>query len=90
MSWGTDLVHEPLLSAQSPLAPYNYGDMDVYDLAVFTAREIRAGTELTFDYLDKAPMTMKKKTELVLIIKRARRERSDQQSAKKCHKWLWM
>ena len=32
---------------------YNHADAYVYDLALFTVRPIQAGTELTFNYLDK-------------------------------------
>ena len=32
---------------------YNKHDCKVYDIAFFACRDIRAGEELTFDYLDK-------------------------------------
>ncbi|KAF2189534.1 SET domain-containing protein [Zopfia rhizophila CBS 207.26] len=62
---------------------YNKHDCRVYDIAFFACREIRAGEELTFDYLDKEEEDEieepEDKAEAVPCLC----------GAEKCRKWLW-
>ncbi|KAI9740806.1 MAG: hypothetical protein M1835_003111, partial [Candelina submexicana] len=74
---------------------YNHGDLRVYDLAFFTISEIPAGTELTFDYLDKDADDDDDKDSQVKASDR-KGEKGEVRpteclcGAKKCRKWLWM
>ena len=47
---------EPNLSIYT--VSYNHSDQNLYDLAFFALDEIRAGTELTFDYKDENDRTV--------------------------------
>ncbi|KAI9698927.1 MAG: hypothetical protein M1836_003116 [Candelina mexicana] len=73
---------------------YNHGDLRVYDLTFFTIREIPAGTELTFDYLDKDADDDDEDTQVKASDRKG--EKGEVRpteclcGAKKCRKWLWM
>ncbi len=76
---------------------YNHSDNMVYDLAFFAIREIPAGTELTFDYLDKDAEDDEDDEDDDEV--KATDRKGDKGEvkpteclcgAKNCRKWLWM
>lgn len=60
---------------------YNKHDHRVYDLAFFAIRDIAAGEELTFDYLDKEEADGEEEAPDGAVRCLC--------NAPKCRKWLW-
>ncbi|KAI9814479.1 MAG: hypothetical protein M1832_005885 [Thelocarpon impressellum] len=65
-------------------ASYNHSDPSYYHLAFFAKEEIEAGTELTFDYLDRDDTTMTTSTKAEKGMTRCLC------GSKNCKGWLWM
>ncbi len=73
---------------------YNKHDCMIYDIALFACRNIRAGEELTFDYLDKDEEDEEE------VAERAGSDQPEDRDgvkpikclcgSKKCRKWLWL
>lgn len=71
---------------------YNKNDPRVYDIAFFAYRDIPAGEELTFDYLDKD----EEEEGAENVTPDQRKEGTGEEpvacrcGASRCRKWLWM
>lgn len=74
---------------------YNKYDHRVYELAFFASRDIEAGEELTFDYLDKDQDEEEEEGENGVPLSSQQTDSGKQKvecrcGAARCRKWLWM
>ena len=69
---------------------YNKYDIRVYDIAFFARRDIQAGEELTFDYLDKDDEEEKEDEIEDLENEDGVKPIQCRCGAKKCRKYLWI
>ncbi|KAK5114886.1 hypothetical protein LTR62_002045 [Meristemomyces frigidus] len=72
---------------------YNKHDLRVYDLAFFACEDVEAGTELTFDYMDKDEEEeddVKRKREIAANDPDNKNKRLCDCGAAKCRGYLWV
>jgi len=68
---------------------HNKYDYFVYDLAFFACEDIRAGQELTFDYMDADDRQGDDET-MDGVVKNSKAAQPCRCEAEMCRKWLWM